>query len=62
MEQKETGDFRRLVRNMRKMDEKTLIRCYRTDCKSNNFEKSNCGYCKKSSIQLTEEGCMDHEQ
>jgi len=62
MEQKETGDFRRLVRNMRKMNEKTLIRCYRTDCKSNNFEKSNCGYCTKPSIQLTEEGCMDYER
>lgn len=62
MEKVENGDFRRLVRNIRKMEEKTLIRCYKTDCKFNNYEKSNCGYCKLSSITLTNEGCMDFQK
>lgn len=37
----------------------TTIRCYRTQCKNNNFDKSNCGYCRRESITITEEGCMD---
>ena len=37
----------------------TKIRCYLTDCRYNGFEKSNCGYCTLSSIQLTKSGCAD---
>ena len=38
----------------------TNIRCYRTECKYNGFEKSNCGYCKLLDIYLTKEGCADY--
>ena len=37
---------------------KTRIRCYK-NCIYNSFHKSNCGYCMKKEIQLTNEGCMD---
>lgn len=36
------------------------IRCYRTDCKFNRFEKSNCGHCRCGEVVFTKDGCMDY--
>ena len=40
---------------------KTQVRCYRK-CIYNTFHKSNCGYCMRKEIQLTNEGCMDFSE
>jgi hypothetical protein len=37
------------------------IRCYR-ECRFNTFHKSNCGYCVKSNVSVTNDGCMDFER
>jgi len=41
-------------------EKKIKIRCYRDDCKFNDGSKSNCGWCKKSVVYVTNEGCMDY--
>lgn len=54
------NNLKKLIRLIREYKNSVEIRCYRIKCKYNEFSKVNCGYCLKSEIQLTKDGCMDY--
>jgi predicted metal-dependent HD superfamily phosphohydrolase len=54
------NNLKKLISFIKTYKNSVDVRCYRTDCKYNEFTKTNCGYCLKIEIQLTNDGCMDY--